>query len=151
MIPRPPKSTLTDTRLPYTSLFLSDRPVLAAGTAESDGGIGLALALVARQQDGEETEQIVEERPESGIRLDIRGDGRVLAGAVAQRAHIVRVLQEAHVEHQIGLARQAAAIREGRDEHVHRRLAPQPELALEQPARSEEHTSELQSLMRSSY
>src|SRR3546814_4840954 len=60
-----------------------DRPVLAAGTADSDGEIGLALALVARQQDGEETEQIVEERPESGIRHDIRGDARVPAGASA--------------------------------------------------------------------
>src|SRR3546814_14661915 len=122
MLPRPPRYTRTYTLFPYTTLFRS---------AESDGEIGLALALVARQQDGEETEQIVEERPESGIRLDIRGDGRVLAGAVAQRAHIVRVLQEAHVEHQIGLARQAAAIREGRDEHVPSRPAPHPEMRAE--------------------
>src|SRR3546814_1877869 len=98
MIRRPPRSTRTDTLLPYTTLFRS---------------------LVGVEQQAEHGRLHLLHPPARGHRA-----GRVDAE-----------------EHQVGLA----ALADG---------DPQVVLAQQQPARgarSEEHTSELQSLMRISY
>src|SRR3546814_8502876 len=85
MIRRPPRSTLTDTLFPYTTLFRSVLRQLGGG-----GGF----------------------EPQIHLGPDRRGEG---------------------------------------GDHLHRLQPPQPRLGGLDPFRSEEHTSELQSLMRISY
>src|SRR3546814_2249011 len=115
MIRRQPRSTRTDTLLPYTTLFRSvegrrsahahDRPRPRAGAAGGVGAAALCLSLSARR---------------SGDSADGRGAGDALSG------------------HSL-----PACIAVG----------PQSDEAPGQrgQGRSEEHTSELQSLMRISY
>src|SRR3546814_5703769 len=121
MIRRPPRSTRTDTRFPYTSLFRSDfdrfdRLIIVALCFQSRGagmrGGGIAVGAVAARQ-------------RRGQSVDRRG--RWVAAI-------------------FGIARRAAGtgqfpIKAFADRHL-------PE---QEPARSEEHTSALQSLMRHSY
>src|SRR3546814_4988290 len=90
---RPPKSTRTDTRFPYTTLFRSDQRRLSRP----------ALGSLARQVRADLSDAVRQRRAHAG---DQRG------GGARQRAH-----------------------ERGRHDAV----------------RSEEHTSELQSLMRISY
>src|SRR3546814_5094224 len=106
MIPRPPRSTRTDTLFPYTTLSRSAQP----------------FAL----------------DPQHGLEL-VRGCGDIIVGIVEQRRGVG-----------------AAAYRIDRVEHAAGQVARGLEhQMLEQmrkaAARSEEHTSELQSLMRISY
>src|SRR3546814_8491467 len=127
MIPRPPRSTRTDTLLPYTTLFRSPDEVLVADRLGGPGGLGLV------HHDGElVVEGLVAHRHPADPVVDGAGD--------AGGAHgVVGVHGRHHPEPGSG------------DD------APQPgnrELALGHDGdeeRSEEHTSELQSLMRSSY
>src|SRR3546814_3094724 len=99
MIRRPPRSTRTDTRFPYTTLFRSDR------------GIGMVEAHRVHRAEA----------------LEVVLVGRVIA---VPGDHVERRLAEfADMEAAAPLHRQARRL------HV----------------RSEEHTSELQSLMRISY
>src|SRR3546814_9198555 len=102
MIPRPPRSTLTDTLFPYTTLFRSERACL-------DG------------------------RP--------RADPRAHAGP--RRCRYRRRLGADG-----GRASRPAGVRDRRTNHAHRLHPPRLRNLRE---RSEEHTSELQSLMRISY
>src|SRR3546814_8959418 len=96
MIRRPPRSTLTDTLFPYTTLFRSARPTgPGAGLRAGLGGVRAGCAVCRHGPD-----QMAE-------RLKHRPGPRRLAGSL-----------------------------------------PGPGLS---PGRSEEHTSELQSLMRISY
>src|SRR3546814_1513244 len=121
MIRRPPRSTRTDTLLPYTTLFRSrehrhrllglDRRVL--GDVEREGGLAHGRARGQDQQVG---------RLQAGGHLVEFG----VAGRHAGDAAAVRVARLQDVE---GFAHRLV------DRHE----------------RSEEHTSELQSLMRISY
>src|SRR3546814_5236325 len=83
-----------------------NRAVAPAGTADRDGEVALALALVARQQAGQHVGELAEEGLKAGVPSHVVGHRRVLAAERLQLRNIVR---------------------------------------------SEEHTSELQSLMRISY
>src|SRR3546814_4747970 len=103
MIRRPPRSTLTDTRFPYTTLFRSF----------------LAHALPARH----------------------------VAGAIKAVALLFQPLPAFH-EPCRAQVRIGAHARFLRHRVEHRPAAPRRRLAQQ---RSEEHTSELQSLMRISY
>src|SRR3546814_9509730 len=103
LIRRPPRSTRTDTRFPYTPLFRS-----------------LAQDLLARPRAG------VELHPLGAVAL-----GPALHPQEHFRPHRLRA----------GIAAPHAA-EQGGGEEQHQR---------EDDQRSEEHTSELQSLMRSSY
>src|SRR3546814_1359433 len=94
MIRRPPRSTRTDTRVPYTTLFRSDDPFA-----------GLALGHLAPDH----RQDIVDR-----FRIAERGQDQLQARIVHMRMPV--------------------------DKARHHR-----------PPRSEEHTSELQSLMRISY
>src|SRR3546814_11578484 len=97
MIRRPPRSTLTDTLFPYTTLFRSDEPVDEAGVAD----------VALHQRSG-----VAQAGAVSGVGEGVQ-DGQLDLGAVPP--------------------------------------GPVDEVGTDEPGRSEEHTSELQSLMRISY
>src|SRR3546814_6064095 len=99
MIRRPPRSTLTDTLFPYTTLFRSE--LLAEQSVKA--ALGAMGALGGRPLAAHQAKPLV--RALTGIDIDIR----TLALDTALAAYLL------------------------------------------DPARSEEHTSELQSLMRISY
>src|SRR3546814_9339694 len=129
MIRRPPRSTRTDTLFPYTTLFRSGHiPVTAINSAI------LVFAAVLLDAD-----QVVfsNERSASYGSL-IEGTGEVnhqwSKGWAFERDFGANVQRE------------VAA-----DLHYYSLLRPLSELAVARQFRSEEHTSELQSLMRISY
>src|SRR3546814_2831076 len=106
MIRRPPRSTRTDTLLPYTTLF---RSILVAHRRDFAKGAGKA--------------------------------GRDRAGQDDMPLLVPFGMQQAAVEDQFGRAtREIAAVR-----------GDQGRTGARPASRSEEHTSELQSLMRISY
>src|SRR3546814_6187014 len=125
MIRRPPRSTLTDTLFPYTTLFRSVE--VLEGVVEDDEG----HALHRRQG-----------------RLDLAGQG------LEARRHALGI---AVVEGFVGGVRRGQCGGDGAD-HDRGVVGVEPEvqvdglmLVLVPFLRSEEHTSELQSLMRTSY
>ena len=84
-----------------------------AGAAERHGQVRLALAAIARQQRQQQVGDTLEGGREHRVGQDMLGDGGILAGQRAQREVPVRVTEEAHVEDQVGIARQAAGEAEG--------------------------------------
>src|SRR3546814_5062731 len=102
MIRRPPRSTRTDTLVPYTALFRSDRRVLIL----VDGDDGLRIL---------HPRKVLDRARNADRDIDFRGDD------LARLADLVIVGDIARIDYQVG------------------------------QTRSEEHTSELQSLMRISY
>src|SRR3546814_8238288 len=127
MIRRPPRSTRTDTLFPYTTLFRSLEPGIERRERHRVLHIG---ARAARR---------VGHRPDFA---------RTRIGA----AHIAAVDDESAAEpgadQEIEEARQRDAIAEM---HLAERRRRGVIVGVERPGRSEEHTSELQSLMRTSY
>src|SRR3546814_1817591 len=123
MIRRPPRSTRTDTLFPYTTLFRS----LAVGDLRgADVGVDLELAAHAVDDDVE-------------VQLAHALDHRLAALGVGRDAER-RVLLRQAVE------RDAHLLLVGLGLRLHRHLDDRL-----RELRSEEHTSELQSLMRISY
>src|SRR3546814_1896356 len=125
MIRRPPRSTLTDTLRPYTTLFLSGRRLLGTLAALADAQVQLAGARAHTSATA------------SGAGHDPR---RACATGVEQpqpkgvvRAH-TRPLNGSTRSWWVTIAHRVRS---------HKKTEP--------CARSEEHTSELQSLMRISY
>src|SRR3546814_10880859 len=108
---RPPRSTLTDTLLPYTTLF------------RSIGGHRL-VQLVGRNRTG-----LVPVFGPGGQSVV----GRFLPELAGRRSATVQIERDSHIRERAPGLRQPGAKLVGAQ------------------ARSEEHTSELQSLMRSSY
>src|SRR3546814_2768849 len=123
MLRRPPRSTRTDTLFPYTTLFRSQ-----AGAGAGGRGHGNARRLPARLRISGLTDhrcgRDATERPPTGGRRDDGEGGR-------------------EVEGRVGGLRTRRELRP-----MMRRLVAGAGLAT---LRSEEHTSELQSLMRISY
>src|SRR3546814_7124810 len=124
MIRRPPRSTLTDTLFPYTTLFRSPRKSLAdvedevpafAGDETAGEAADVANALHTAAVGGQRVLQGVD-----GLRRVELRQGRFGEPAEGQIV-VAQVIGQAD---------------------AHRRASP---------LRSEEHTSELQSLMRISY
>src|SRR3546814_9125424 len=119
MIRRPPRSTRTDTLLPYTTLFRSGkaRPALALGRGKD---------LIGWRDARTGSDVLVHEAEAHHRRL------------AEQRLQALRVVEAGNL-----------------DDDAVRTLALDRRLAgarlVDAPARSEEHTSELQSLMRISY
>src|SRR3546814_967448 len=116
MIRRPPRSTRTDTLLPYTTLFRSDR---AARDATRDD------AFINREM--ELTPEIV---------------GRVSPYHSESGLHLVQALVETAAGNDAAAGHAVASFI---------RTIERPCLERDLTLRSEEHTSELQSLMRISY
>src|SRR3546814_10499458 len=108
MRPRPPRSTLTEPRFPYTTLFRSDAHHVGA------------LVVVAQ---GHEVVHAHRARGGDVARLDHRG-----VGQVAARGGLGRLPRRQQPAAMAVIAQQGG-----------------------ETGRSEEHTSELQSLMRISY
>src|SRR3546814_6910483 len=126
MIRRPPRSTRTDTLFPYTTLFRSDaRPLAAVGLR-----LAVAAAFVVPQArfDDDPLNLRDPESPSVAALLALLDDPRV-------SPYSAQLLVE--------------------DEAAAAALAPRlealPEVEAVISLRSEEHTSELQSLMRISY
>src|SRR3546814_2343828 len=127
MIRRPPRSTRTDTLFPYTTLFRSrpDRPRCRSRNRDGGGASGLLPAGCGIEP------AAVEARPAQSV------DDRATAAHQAPRQAAAVVLDHQHDDSLVE-AEQA-------------RRHPHPAVAVAQVGRSEEHTSELQSLMRISY
>src|SRR3546814_7379607 len=130
----PPRSTRTDTLFPFTTLVRSELALI--------GRLALRIGLAAAQIQAERVGQ-----PELAHQLRVDQLPFVPGGVLL---HIVRALDLAIVPAE----RQGAALQRVADEDVGPAdlLLPQFQPGPEQRVdRSEEHTSELQSLMRISY
>src|SRR3546814_10283041 len=131
MIRRPTRSTRTDTLLPYTTLFRSDRHIGRIFGQEID----LQQFLLSRREDEFGAEGLIG----SQIRACRRG-----VGAVDEQREppVRRFVEVERGQRAASGGEDPASLRRARVtdlDHDHRLL------------RSEEHTSELQSLMRISY
>src|SRR3546814_2377454 len=129
MIRRPPRSTRTDTLFPYTTLFRSHALLLALGEHHALRFLAGALEHRAHDLAGavDELRQLL---PVGLEILDrVRGDARFHRG-------LRHPWRDLHDQPRIGRPR---------DDVI------RPEGQLLAAIRSEEHTSELQSLMRISY
>ena len=91
----------------------------AAGAADREGEIALALGGIKRQQRFHEPNQAAEESGKMPIAPDIKRDPAVEAGERLQPGDIVRVAQEPDIEHQVRFAGQPMAVRERGHEHRH--------------------------------
>src|SRR3546814_1097765 len=124
MIRRPPRSTRTDTLFPYTTLFRSHPPSSIAASTRKVSAL-----------------RIVRQKGQPAVGLDAAIEAgtapRVTRGPRGSDAQQQRVLIaiDAHFDH---------------SQPVARRFALAPQSAPRTRPRSEEHTSELQSLMRNS-
>src|SRR3546814_4494478 len=132
MIRRPPRSTRTDTLFPYTTLFrsrlqshrrLGGALHLAGGWTQADRPVRAAGWGVRHVRDVERARHL--------RRAGAHGGARML--------HSARCAERARAR-QSRRRRAAGAL-----------LEPRPRARLRSPHRSEEHTSELQALMRNSY
>src|SRR3546814_2555537 len=123
MLRRPPRSTRTDTLLPYTTLFRSCRHL--------DGVVAVhhARGFETRESVGLD----VLFKRHAVLQADRDGDGEVVHQAAEGGAFLVHVDED--------LADRAVLVFAG----------AQVDLVAADDGRSEEHTSELQSLMRISY
>src|SRR3546814_9213465 len=123
MIRRPPRSTRTDTLFPYTTLCRSLRPAQQ-------------LADVGRAVDADH---------HATVAVDVPGQGLAPGRGQQRHARIRRdaaayFIDELVEQHPLRRARAAGQV-----------CAVAAQLHEQHPRRSEEHTSELQSLMRTSY
>src|SRR3954471_8227907 len=102
-----------------------DRAVPAAGAADRDREVRLAFGDVLRQQEVEQRDDALVELGEAPVALDVGDDARVVAGQRPERRLVVRVGEEAHVEHEVGVAGGAVLEAEAleRDRQARRRRA----------------------------
>src|SRR3546814_2715697 len=123
MIRRPPRSTRTDTLFPYTTLFRSS--AYWPGSESQQGN--------AHDQTGQ-------------VRVENRGPGAIEAQVygLLRRSTVAQFLAYALVDQHVGVDGHTQRQGDGGD-------AGQRQRGLQHGQRSEEHTSELQSLMRISY
>ena len=91
----------------------------AAGAADRDRQIALAFAARSAAAAARASRQSWSKKGRKiRIRLDVCGDRGVAPGQRLQFGDIMRIVEKAHVEDQIGIARQAVAIRERGDENA---------------------------------
>src|SRR3546814_7871129 len=133
MIRRPPRSTRTDTRLPYTTLFRSAPAGLVPGHLTGNAG-----------HQGHEA-HLAQVLLHHALGRAGQAQQRLVARGLADRQDHHAALREL-VDQRAG----DGGRRGGDDDAVEGRLLA-PALPAVAVARSEEHTSELQSLMRISY
>src|SRR6266849_10405138 len=107
-----------------------DRAVAAARAAEGDGEVALALALVVGEGEGEQVEQAAEELLALRAAEHPGGHRGIRARLRAQLLDEERVRQEAAVERQVRIARQAVLVAERDQRDGHRaRLGTRDEVA----------------------
>ena len=97
-------------------------PVVAAGAAHRDDENGLPFLGVKGQGIGEQVFQALHVPLRLGEGENVVIDLGVHAGLSAQGVHVVGIRQEADVQHQIGLQREAIFIAEGADADAHAAL-----------------------------
>src|SRR3546814_5066020 len=135
MIRRPPRSTRTDTLLPYTTLFRSAR---AEQPRDVRGQRRAGIAVMPLEMGSHDPRRLAERQPQQHEADDHIGD-------LAEVAHVEKLRREA-AEHRDRARRRA---QQRAPPHAIRQIARGDDR--EHAERSEEHTSELQSLMRISY
>src|SRR3546814_2072103 len=97
-------------RKPFSSQSLAElirnmnRSVAAACTPERQRNIGFSLCRIARQQELDQAADPLKRLPIGGIAGDMFTHRRVQSRQRPQIVLPVRIVQEAHVEHQIGVA-----------------------------------------------
>src|SRR5438874_3397252 len=116
-------------RHPLGQLLSDDhRAVTSTRAPDRDREVRLALLHECRQQEPEELVELGEERVALGLPEDIGAHVVVEPGLRSQRVDPVRVRQEARVEHEVDVEREAVLVAERDD----RRLQAGPSLAPEQ-------------------
>src|SRR3546814_4890657 len=164
MIRRPPRSTRTDTLLPYTPLFRSGQPLRSEALVQRRGQIGRILQAGIRRQGFQRLFPAVAPPVQQARQAEIFAGRRLdqVDLVVAQQADFLDAgLAEARGHQVERLQRLPAAVDVVAEPH-HRDIGgvvlqgdDAGNLLLQGPevlgVRSEEHTSELESLMRISY
>src|SRR3546814_2629139 len=141
MIRRPPRSTRTDTLFPYTTVFRS-RALRQRHRTGDVRGPEVELRTVALEERRVAAALVLAQHVHLGLEVGVRGDAARLGQHLAA-LHVVTLgaaQQQARVVARLALVEPLA-------EHLHARDRG----LLGRTDRSEEHTSELQSLMRNSY
>ncbi len=92
-----------------------DAAVLTAGAADPDRQVRLALLLERGEQQREEPVELFEEEAGLGLREHVLAHGLVDARERTQRFDPVRVRQEAAVEHEVDVEREAVLVAERHD------------------------------------
>src|SRR5215471_1435185 len=107
-----------------------DGAVTAPGAADPQRQVALLLALVEREQVVQELSQPRQEPAGLRVLLDVGRDRGVRAGLGLQLRDEVRVGQEAHVEEEVHVVRNAEFVTEGggRDDHPRARGVPDERL-----------------------
>src|SRR3954451_8443202 len=95
-------------------------PVPSTGAADADREVRLALADVRGEQQREQVAQLVEERVRLRLRHHVLADRGVGAALRSQVLDPVRVRQEAAVEHEVDVERQAVLVAERHDAGLER-------------------------------
>src|SRR3546814_2327704 len=147
MIRRPPRSTRTDTLFPYTTLFRSRTQQGALADAELRQGEGAGAVRADA-----EAAALLRVEHHVGVVEEMLRDGDLGPLQVQAQAEVVGLL------HRVGIPQRRARRSVGRSARQHvagheaerRGAGFRRQEALQVP-RSDEHTSELQSLVRSSY
>src|SRR3546814_2765757 len=151
MIRRPPRSTRTDTLFPYTTLFRSGHtPNLTFRTPVGDFPRFRAISMT---REGWQS-AIIQYRLYIGM-MPLRLRGRLKTSRLVEAARelaIGIVFELGGDDRPLSRAEQELVILAQRAAFIRREQGPRKMLLAERYAgRSEEHTSELQSLMRNSY
>src|SRR3546814_3035014 len=153
MIRPPPESSLSDPLLPYPTLFRSGRCRTDREPLDHSGAQFQFGTLDARLGDIDQAIQRIEER------IDDLGAQLLVLVVIIENAAIQRhfAIEQCGLEACFVIdqrfLRDGGILRErsGGDARETSRLVPFRNIGVEQERRSEEHTSELQSLMRISY
>src|SRR3546814_8543371 len=91
MIPRPPRSTRTDTLFPYTTLFRSAMGQILAGEATPAQVAGFAVALRSKGETVDEVVGLVEAMFEKAAPLSIPGRSLDIVGTGGDRSFSVNI------------------------------------------------------------
>ena len=89
-----------------------DRAVLAAGAADRHRQVAALVGLERGQPAAQERLHLRQHVDHLGLAFEISGDGGVAAGERAQLANVVRIRQDADVEHIVGVERHAVPVGE---------------------------------------
>src|SRR5690606_32800588 len=93
-----------------------------------DRKIALAARLIALQQGFQQVEEPLQEGLIGGVGSQIFAYRCVATGQATQLLLPVRIVEKAHIEHEVRLPRQAEAVGEGGDENLHASAAVEPQL-----------------------
>src|SRR5262245_14499392 len=102
------------------ALHERDGAVTPAGAAQGHGQVRLALPLVEREEEPEEILDLAEQRAAVLERHHELVHGRIAAVETLEAVDEVRVREEAHVEHEVGIVRRPVLEAEGHERDLER-------------------------------